>query len=580
MLAELEIRGLGVIDRAQLPLSAGFTAITGETGAGKTMVVTALGLLLGGRGSAQLVRQGADRARVEGRVVVPADGEIAAQVDEAGGELDIAANDDGTVPEGELVLARQVLQSGRSRAWLGGQSVPAGKLGEVGAQLVTVHGQSEQLRLAQESVQREALDAFGGDELLGVRDAVTELFDRLQQVRGELQQLRDAAEERIAERERLQQLIDEVEQVDPQPDEDRQLLGRIERLSNREELRALMGEAHELLAGEEHPGGSVRELSRTITTRIDRAYRSDGSLDTTVEAANDLVFAVEDLATRLAGYLADLDVEGIGELDALNDRLAAIESLKTRYRVGLDELLEQYSAAGARLLELAGDDQRIPQLAEQVQELETELATRADELTELRRKAGDELAAQVTEELHALAMPNAELSVAVTPEAEIRRLGQDRVALLLAPHPGAAPAPLATSASGGELSRVMLALEVVLSVANPVPTLVFDEIDAGVGGAAALEIGARLQRLAATRQVIVVTHLAQVAAFADQHLRIEKTTDGQVTTSSIQALDSEARVDEMTRLLSGLPESESGREHAKELLRRAAETGASHRDVR
>lgn len=576
MLTELEIRGLGVIDSALLPLSPGFTAITGETGAGKTMVVTALGLLLGGRGSAQLVRQGADRARVEGRVLIAADGEIAAQVDEAGGELDTVTGPDGVQPEAELVLARQLLESGRSRAWLGGQSVPAGKLGEIGAQLVAVHGQSEQLRLAQEPVQRAVLDAFGGDELLGVRDAVAEIFDRLQQVRGELDALRDAAEARVAERERLQLLIDEVEQLDPQPDEDRQLLARIERLANREELRALMGEAHELLAGEEHPGGSVRELSRTITARIERAHRSDGSLDTTVEAANDLVFAAEDLATRLAGYLADLDVEGIGELDSLNERLAAIESLKTRYRVGLNELLDQYAAAGARLLELAGDDQRIPQLVAQVQELEGELVAAADRLSGLRRKAGVELAARVTEELHALAMPNAELSVSITADDEIRRLGQDRVALLLAPHPGAAPAPLATSASGGELSRVMLGLEVVLSAANPVPTLVFDEIDAGVGGAAALEIGARLQRLAATRQVIVVTHLAQVAAFADQHLHIEKTTDGQVTTSSIRALDDEARVNEMTRLLSGLPESESGREHAKELLRRAAATG---RDV-
>lgn len=576
MLTELEIRGLGVIDSALLPLSPGFTAITGETGAGKTMVVTALGLLLGGRGSAQLVRQGADRARVEGRVLIAADGEIAAQVDEAGGELDTVTGPDGVQPEAELVLARQLLESGRSRAWLGGQSVPAGKLGEIGAQLVAVHGQSEQLRLAQEPVQRAVLDAFGGDELLGVRDAVAEIFDRLQQVRGELDALRDAAEARVSERERLQLLIDEVEQLDPQPDEDRQLLARIERLANREELRALMGEAHELLAGEEHPGGSVRELSRTITARIERAHRSDGSLDTTVEAANDLVFAAEDLATRLAGYLADLDVEGIGELDSLNERLAAIESLKTRYRIGLDELLDQYAAAGARLLELAGDDQRIPQLAAQVQELESDLVAAADRLSGLRQKAGDELAARVTEELHALAMPNAELSVSITTDDEIRRLGQDRVALLLAPHPGAAPAPLATSASGGELSRVMLGLEVVLSAANPVSTLVFDEIDAGVGGAAALEIGARLQRLAATRQVIVVTHLAQVAAFADQHLHIEKTTDGQVTTSSIRALDEEARVNEMTRLLSGLPESESGREHAKELLRRAAATG---RDV-
>lgn len=572
MLEQLDIRGLGVIESAQLKLSPGFTAITGETGAGKTMVVTALGLLLGGRATVQAVRSGAEKARVEGRLTVPTAGAVAELVDSAGGDLDPL--EDSADVAGELVIARQVLASGRSRAWLGGQGVPAGKLAEAGEQLVAVHGQSEQLRLAREPAQREALDAFGGTELLDVRAKVTDVFLRVNALRAELHALEEAAHSRSAERDELQRLVDEVEAVDPQPQEDQHLLARIDRLSNREQLRTLIGEAHELLAGEQLPGGSIRDLGRQLATRIERAHRADASLDTTVEAAADLEYAVDDLATRLSGYLADLDTDGLGELDALNDRLAAIEDLKQRQRLDLAGVLEAYSRAGTRLLELSGHDQRIPALATEVAQLETELAAAADQLSELRGAAAQQLAANVTEELHALAMPNAKFEVAVAPTDRIAEHGRDQVTMLLQPHPGSDAVPVATGASGGELSRIMLALEVVLAAANPVPTLVFDEIDAGVGGAAALEIGARLQRLAASRQVIVVTHLAQVAAFADHHVRIEKSTEGQVTASTIVELDAAARVDEMTRLLSGLTDSVSGREHAQELLRRAESAAA------
>ncbi|NLT26162.1 MAG: DNA repair protein RecN [Microbacteriaceae bacterium] len=568
MLDDIEIRGLGVIDRARLPLGPGFTAITGETGAGKTMVVTALGLLLGGRAAGGTVRRGADRAEVEGHLVIDPDGPVAGIVDEAGGELD--RFDDGGAERAELVIARQVAATGRSRAWLGGRSVPAGRLAEVGERLVAVHGQSEQLRLVAEPAQRDALDAFAGEAAAALRDEVAERHAALAAKRRELDRLREGADARAAEREELRLLVDEVDAVAPESGEDAALLGRIERLSHREQLRADIGGAHELLAGEQLPGGGMRGLSREVRATVERALRHDPSLDAAAEAAIDLDYAIDELATQLAGYLADLDTDGVGELEALDERLAALEQLKRAHRRDLDELLAAAGEAGARLLELAGDDTRIPALEIEIAEAATALADAADRLSALRTAAAGRLADEVSGELAALAMPDARLDVRVTPGDEVRAHGRDRVEFLLRPHPGTDPAPLGRGASGGELSRVMLALEVALAGANPVPTLVFDEIDAGVGGAAALEIGARLQRLARTSQVIVVTHLAQVAAFADHHLRIEKTSDGEVTASSIVELDAAARVDEMTRLLSGLTDSESGRAHAEELLRRAA----------
>ncbi|KAB1643875.1 DNA repair protein RecN [Gulosibacter chungangensis] len=573
MLEDIEIRGLGVIDQARLPLGRGFTAITGETGAGKTMVVTALGLLLGGRSSANAVRKDAERAKVDGHLLVEADGEYAQFVDAAGGEVETFTDDDGR-ERGAVVISRQIAKNGRSRAWLGGQSVPASTLVEGGELLVAIHGQSEQLRLTQEGAQRSALDQYGGEETATALAEFSSRFEALATLRAELSELGASAADREAERERLRALIDVVEAVKPELGEDELLLRRIERLSNREQLRADIGGAHTLLAGEV-PGGSLGERVRDVRASIDRGFRSDASLDLAAENAADLEYAIDELAENLASYLADLDTDGVGELDSLNDRLAAIEQLKRDYGKDLEEILKDYEQAGIRLLELAGDDTRLPQLREEVTEAEQALEDAASKLTSVRQAAAERLQQEATEELRALAMPNATLVVSVTSEEKIRRHGRDRIEFLLTPHPGSDPTPLRTGASGGELSRVMLALEVVLAGANPVPTLVFDEVDAGVGGAAALEIGARLQRLARSSQVIVVTHLAQVAAFADHHVRIEKLTEAGVTSSSIRELGESERVEEMTRLLSGLTDSESGQAHAQELLRRAAQSNAT-----
>ncbi|MFD2673698.1 DNA repair protein RecN [Gulosibacter bifidus] len=574
MLDDISIRGLGVIDEAVLPLGPGFTAITGETGAGKTMVVTALGLLLGGRASADAVRKGADRASVDGHIVVDRTHAVVDLVDECGGDTEPAGDE-----QAALIVSRQVQASGRSRAWLGGRPVPAGKLAEAGELLVAVHGQSEQLRLTQEHTQRDALDRFGGQPAADALARVGEQHARVRALADELDLLERTANERAQRRVALQELTDTMADVAPEPGEDTSLLARIERLSNREALRQDIGEAHAQLAGDAAQLGgaplSMRDQARSISAAIARAQRNDASLEVISEAASDLEYTIDDLTTQLAGYLADLDTEGVGELELLNERLATIEDCKRKFQAdSLDALLTATSDADRELLALGDDATRIPELRDELGQATTELQQAADALTAIRQAAAAELALRVDEELHALAMPHAAFTVSLETAEQVRAHGQDLVQFRLAPHPGTDPAPVGTSASGGELSRIMLALEVVLAAANPVPTLIFDEVDAGVGGAAALEIGARLQRLAQTSQVIVVTHLAQVAAFADHHVQISKSTDGEVTSSTITELDASGRVAEMTRLLSGLTESESGRAHAEELLARAGRAAA------
>lgn len=565
MLEDIAIRGLGVIDDALLPLGSGFTAITGETGAGKTMVVTALGLLLGGRATAGAVRAGADKASVDGHVAVPDGHPITAVVTEAGG--DVESESDGSAT---LVISRQLQPTGRSRAWLGGRAVPAGKLAEVGELLVAVHGQSDQIRLTQEHTQRQALDRFGGDAISEAAARVAERFDRHRELSGALESFERTASEREERRIALRALVDAVHDAEPQAGEDTQVLARIERLSNIEELRDLTGEAHRQLV-DDAAGPSLRDGARSIRTAVERAHRTDASLESVVEVARELEFTIDELATQLSGYVADLDTDGVGELDTLNERLAMLTDLKRRFDAdSLDDLVERASEAEQELYDLGSDDELLPKLRDELTQAQTDLAEAADTLSDLRRESAAELAERVETELHALAMLNARFTVDIEASEQIRRHGQDRIRFLLEPHPGSRPAPIGEGASGGELSRIMLALEVVLAAANPVPTLVFDEVDAGVGGAAALQIGARLQQLARSSQVIVVTHLAQVAAYADHHVQIAKSTDGEVTSSTIRELDDTERIAELTRLLSGLTDSASGHAHAQELLALAA----------
>lgn len=556
MIEEMRLRDLGVIAEAILPMGPGFTAITGETGAGKTMVVTGLGLLLGARADSGAVRAGAAQASVAGVWVVPTRGPVADTVADAGGELEPL--DDA---RGELYVSRTITAEGRSRASVGGRAAPAGVLADLADDLVVVHGQSEQLRLRSAAAQRDALDRFGGAPVAAALQAYAEAWKRWRALTAELDDLTGHQELRRIEADDLRAALALIKATDPQPGEDEALAERAERLANAEELRQAAALARAALSDDDGEN-DVSTLAAEARRGLERA--SDPELSALAEEIADLGYRAVDIAGRLSTYLADLDEAGPHELAAVEERRAALATL-VRAHGTLDAALEVWNSGSARLAELDDDTDRIDRLRAECEEARAVLDTAAAELTGVRTEAAGRLGSAVTEELRALAMPDARLEVVVSEGTESAH-GRDDVAILLAPHPGATARSVARGASGGELSRVMLAIEVVIAGTDPVPTFVFDEVDAGIGGAAAIEVGRRLARLARTSQVIAVTHLAQVAAFAGNHLSVVKANDGQVTASSVRRLDGADREAEMARLLSGMTDSEAALLHARELL--------------
>ncbi len=461
----------------------------------------------------------------------------------------------------ELLVGRSLSSEGRSRASVGGRAAPAGVLADLADELVVVHGQSDQLRLRTAAAQRDALDRFGGSAVEGALAAYRATYEHARELSRELETLTTDRDARAREAEELRVALAEIEQAAPQPGEDAELSLRAERLANAEELRAAAASAHDALSGD----GDVPDVGILLAEArraLERGH--DPALDELAEQVADLGYRAADLAQSLAGYLADLDDTGPHELAAVEDRRAVLGGL-IRTHGSLDAAIELLDSGSARLAELDDDGARIARLTTERDAAASALDRDAAALTAARTDAAERLGAAVTEELHALAMPDARVVVAVTPGAESAS-GRDDVAILLAPHTGAEPRPVAKSASGGELSRVMLAIEVVIAAVDPVPTFVFDEVDAGIGGAAAIEVGRRLERLARSSQVIAVTHLAQVAAFANNHLSVVKASDGSVTASDVRRLEGADREAEMARLLSGMPDSDAALTHARELL--------------
>ena len=580
MLEEVRITGLGVIEDAVLEFSSGFTVVTGETGAGKTMVVTGLGLMFGGRADPARVRPGADRATVEGRLRIEADGPAAHQVLDAGGELD----DDGRT----LIVTRSVSAEGRSRAHAGGRAVPVSLLIGLADDLVAVHGQADQQQLLRAAKQRQALDEFAGPALSAVMADYQRAYTRHREAQAELTELTTRARERAAEAEDLRRALEEIERVAPVAGEDIALLAEEERLGNADALHAAATTAHGALLGDpsdgSYQGPDAVTLLGIARQALDGGAAHDPDLGTLAGRLSEVTYLASDIAADLASYVESLDSDP-ARLAAVQERRAELTRLIRAYGglahggtgpPTLASVLGWARQAAARLTELTGDDDRIGVLAEQEAALAQQVAALAKRLTELRRGAADEFAANVTTELTALAMPHARVTVAVTQRDDCGPHGVDEVEIRLSAHPGAPSLPLAKGASGGELSRVMLAIEVVFAGADPVPTFVFDEVDAGVGGKAAVEVGRRLARLARRAQVIVVTHLPQVAAFADTQLVVEKSGDGSVVHSGITRPDEAGRLRELSRMLAGLEDSEFGRAHAGELLAAAAaERGAA-----
>lgn len=584
MLAEIRIESLGAISSATAEFDRGLTVLTGETGAGKTMVVTGLHLLGGARADATRVRTGAGRAVVEGRFTTAGagadvDSRVAELLDSCGGERD----DDGSV-----IASRSVSKDGPSRAYLGGRGVPVKSLSGFTAELLTLHGQNDQLRLIRPDEQRGALDRFAsvGKALARYRAAREEWLA----ARRDLTDRRRRERELAQEADRLQFGINEIDAVDPQPGEDNTLVEEIRRLS---ELDALREAAHTarraLTGGDDDPAADEHSAADGVGhARSALESTDDQTLRSLADQLAEAMAVIGDVASELGDYLGGLP----GDASALEAKLARQAELRTltrKYASDIDGVLRWAAESRGRLAQLDVSEEALAELERRVGELEGAVADAAQTLTAARAKAAKSLAKAVTAELAGLAMAGADFTVSVTPLAaraddsapvtlpsgatvHAGHDGVDGVEFGFAAHRGTELLPLTKSASGGELSRVMLALEVVLSASAEGTTMVFDEVDAGVGGRAAVQIGRRLAKLARTHQVIVVTHLPQVAAYADVHLLVESARNG---TSGVRRIEDDDRVAELARMLAGLGESDSGRAHARELLDSARDSRAA-----
>lgn len=571
MIETISIENLGVIAQAELPLGPGLTALTGETGAGKTMVLTSLKLLLGSKADPAIVRAGTQRCVVEGAFALEEDAKCIQIAQEAGCEI-----------EDDLLLASRVVPAtGRSRAHLGGRAVPASVLGQVGSRLVSIHGQADQLRLRTAAAQRRALDAVGGSEHEQLCRQYSSCYRAWNQARQDLETWREQALAREGEIAGLRHALEQLEALDPKPGEDQALAEEASRLENLDLLRSGAAEAANAISGDELNDDVANVIALVSVARrsLENAADHDSRLASLMPRLNEVAALTSDLAMELTDYLADLDADP--------DRLAWVHERREQLRRGcleigglgqvfanVDELLAFGQHSAARLAQLDGPLDREAELAAEVERTGKELKTVAKRLSQARTKLAKLLSQQISAELEGLMMRGAKLQVRLNPLEQPGPTGMEEVELLLRAHPGAAALPLEKGASGGELSRIMLALEVVLAqhTATKRHTFVFDEIDAGVGGRAAVEIGRRLAALARHHQVIVVTHLAQVAAWAQTQLVVVKQVgqaSNEATTTAVETVSGPERVRELARMLSGQSDSQTALRHAEELLEQA-----------
>lgn len=585
-LRRIRIQHLGVIEEAELELTDGLNVITGETGAGKTMLVSGLGLLLGERADPGLVRAGASRAVVEGEVEVAPDHPAAVRAQEAGGDVD----------EG-LILVRTVAAQGRSRASVGGRSAPVSVLSEVGHHLVAVHGQADQWRLRDVDQHRVLLDVAGGDAIEAAMQTYTQAWQAWQRARQRLRELTLSSTERGLRADALRLAVREIERVDPHEGEEDELRAEADRLTYAEELRGAAQAAHDALVGSDPAYGSseaatVSALLATAAGSLSTAADHDPELAGLLRRVEELSYLASDLAPDLASYTSGVEVDP-ERLDAVHARRAEVSALLRRYGATTADVLALGQEAALELAALDVSDEDLAGLHEEVATARVAVGRAGAALSESRRETARRVGEQVTHELAHLAMGSATVTIEVTsrspsgtpgpgddlhdasvelPDGSLALAtahGIDAVEIRLAANPGAPARSVTRAASGGELSRVMLALELVCGDPS-VPTYVFDEVDAGVGGAAALSLGGRLARLAGHAQVIVVTHLGQVAAYADRHLVVRKSIEGQVTRSGVVTVEGAEREAEIARMLGGIADSDAALEHARELLARRA----------
>ncbi len=566
-LEEISIRNLGIIDQSTLELGNGLNVLTGETGAGKTMILTALALVLGGKSDSSLVRTGTERlvasAQFNLRAVAPDLQEI---VDSSGSDIS----------DGSLILTRTVNSDGKSKAVAGGTTVPAATLASFADQLVEIHGQAANHQIVKASRQRELLDRYAGAKFAKELTSYKKVFESYNDLKARIKSAVDSASKKDREILELEEFLLGWQKLKAVRGEYGDITNQIARLSSVEDLRVASAGATQALSDETSGALSVLGAARRF---LDIAKGKDSNLDEINGSIAEGFFLIDDATRELTSYLTALEADP-GKLDVLQSRKAEINSFLKKYGSSIDPdedlILLAARAKGAKeaIADLNGGEDRIKELQNELAGIKSELVKSAKKLTELRNEAALALSNEVTAEISALAMPHTVFSIAVTSanytsalkESDFTILGCDEIAMQIQGHAGAPVIALGKGASGGEMSRIMLALEVVLAQTHPVGTYIFDEVDAGVGGKAAIEVGRRLAALAKHTQVIVVTHLPQVAAWADTHFVVKKSSDGSISQSDVTKLEDKARVTEIARMLAGLEGSVSAQEHAAELL--------------
>ena len=566
-LEEISIRNLGIIDQSTLEFGNGLNVLTGETGAGKTMILTALSLVLGGKSDSDLVRSGSERLTASAQFSIPS---VTAALSE------IAESSGAEIAEGSLILTRTVNSDGKSKAVAGGTTVPAATLANFADNLVEIHGQAANHQIVKPARQRELLDRFAGSQFQSALTNYQDIFAAYNELKARIKSAQESANKRDREIADLEEFLSAWLKLKPVRGEFAEISNQIARLSSVEDLRAASSGAASALSDE--VAGALTALGAARRS-LDIAKGKDSKLDEINVALAEGFYLVDDAAREVSSYLTSLEADP-SKLDSLQNRKAEINSFLKKYgsAIEADEDLAQLAqrAKGAKeaIADLNGGEDRIRQLQTELSEIKKNLLKGAKNLTELRAAATTSLSNSVTSEISALAMPHTKFSISITTpdytgplkESDFTALGCDEVTMQIQGHTDGPLIALGKGASGGEMSRIMLALEVVLAQTHPVGTYIFDEVDAGVGGKAAIEVGRRLAALAKHTQVIVVTHLPQVAAWADTHFVVKKSGDGSVSQSDVAKLDDKARVEEIARMLAGLEGSASAQEHAAELL--------------
>ncbi len=563
-LDEIHLKNVGVITQANLEFAKGLTVLTGETGAGKTMVLTALNLVLGGKSESSLVRSGEDRLTASALFTIPK--KKIARFENLGIEVE----------DGSLSISRSVTTEGKSKAVASGVSVSASVLSDASDYLVEIHGQSSGLNIAKGSKQRELLDRYAGSSFETMLTSYQDHLNTYQNVKSRITELKKNAASREESLAQLKLFNDSFLKLKPLPDELGAIDDEISRLSSVEELRIAVTQAMQALESED--SGVINALALAKKS-LDAIKSKDSKVEKFSDDFNEAFFVLADVVPELTSYLESLEADP-ERLDFLQERKSAINSFIKKWSnegsadQGLRDVIQKHSTISSSLEDLTGGEQRIAELEKELSVCKKNLVASAIEMTKERTNAAQKLSSNVSNEMHALSMPHTNLVIEVASpnyesglkEGDFTTFGCDSVSMYLQTHKDGPLVSLAKGASGGEMSRVMLALEVVLAASNPVGTYVFDEVDAGVGGAAAIEVGRRLHALSKDAQVIVVTHLPQVAAWGDQHYVVQKSSDGTVVSSGVISVQGDERVSEIARMLAGLQDSSSAKEHAAELL--------------